>query len=64
MAAENVGKVIDILLVEDNLGDARLAEEALKDSKIKNKLYVVTDGEEASDFYLGKVNILLCLVPT
>ena len=56
MAAENVGKVIDILLVEDNLGDARLAEEALKDSKIKNKLYVVTDGEEASDFLFRKGN--------
>jgi hypothetical protein len=28
-------KIIDILLVEDSLGDARLAQEALKESKIK-----------------------------
>ena len=54
MAADNVGKAIDILLVEDNLGDARLAVEALKDSKIKNTLHVVLDGEEASDFLFRK----------
>jgi CheY-like chemotaxis protein len=48
------GKSIDILLVEDNLGDARLAVEALKDSKIQNTLHVVMDGEEASDFLFRK----------
>ena len=41
---------IEILLVEDNLGDARLAEEALKDSKINNNLYHVEDGVEAMQF--------------
>lgn len=41
---------IDILLVEDNSGDARLAQEALKESKIKNILFRVRDGEEALDF--------------
>ena len=41
---------IEILLVEDNLGDARLAEEALKDSKIHNNLYHVEDGVEAMQF--------------
>jgi two-component system, chemotaxis family, response regulator Rcp1 len=50
----DIGLAIDILLVEDNLGDARLAQEALKDSKIKNKLHIVTDGEEASDFLSKK----------
>jgi two-component system, chemotaxis family, response regulator Rcp1 len=54
MSAEFVGKSIDILLVEDNLGDARLAMEALKDSKIQNNLHVVMDGEEASDFLFRK----------
>ncbi len=44
------GKVIDILLVEDNPGDVRLAEEALKESKVRNKLYVVEDGVEAMAF--------------
>jgi len=41
---------INILLVEDNPGDARLAEEALLESKIKNKLYLAVDGEEAMQF--------------
>ncbi|MFB3883722.1 MAG: response regulator [Thermodesulfobacteriota bacterium] len=47
---ESLGKVIDILLVEDNPGDVRLAQEALKESKIRNKLFVVEDGVEAMAF--------------
>jgi two-component system response regulator len=47
---ELLGKVKDILLVEDNPGDVRLAQEALKESKIKNKLFVVEDGVEAMAF--------------
>lgn len=43
-------KIIDILLVEDSEGDARLAKEALKDSKVKNKLFIVSDGVAATDF--------------
>lgn len=43
-------KPIDILLVEDNPGDADLAREALEGSKINNQLYVVGDGEAAMDF--------------
>lgn len=41
------GKEIHILLVEDNEGDIVLAKEALKEAKIKNKITVITDGEEA-----------------
>ncbi len=41
---------IEILLVEDNAGDARLAEEALKESKVRNKLHHVRDGVEAIQF--------------
>ncbi len=41
---------IEILMVEDNLGDARLAEEALKESKVNNNLYLVGDGVEAMQF--------------
>ncbi len=47
---ESSGKAIDILLVEDNPGDVRLAQEALKESKIRNKLFVVEDGVEAMEF--------------
>lgn len=39
-----------ILLVEDNLGDARLAFEALRESKVHNQLHHVMDGVEAMRF--------------
>ena len=45
-----LGKPVEILLVEDNPGDARLALEALKDSKIHNSLSHVKDGVEALAF--------------
>lgn len=50
MATQEYGKPIDILLVEDNPGDSRLAMEALKESKLRNNLHIVTDGVEAMDF--------------
>ena len=43
-------KVVDILLVEDNPGDIRLTQEALRDSKIQNNLSVTRDGVEAVAF--------------
>jgi CheY-like chemotaxis protein len=43
-------KVIDILLVEDNPGDVRLAQEAHKESKVRNNMIVVEDGVEAMEF--------------
>lgn len=43
-------KAIDILMVEDNPGDARLTREALKESKICNNLHHVIDGVEAMAF--------------
>jgi len=43
-------KPIEILLVEDNPADIRLAKEALKDGKVMNNLSVVTDGMEALNF--------------
>ncbi|MGE5498075.1 MAG: response regulator [Syntrophothermus sp.] len=41
---------VDILLVEDNPGDIRLTQEALKEGKIRNNLYIAQDGVEAMDF--------------
>ena len=41
---------IEILLVEDNPGDVRLTQEALKESKMHNILNVVNDGVEAMEF--------------
>jgi len=43
-------KSIEILLVEDNPGDADLAREALENSKVRNNLHVVGDGEAAMAF--------------
>ena len=47
-------KAINILLVEDNPGDARLTMEALKEGKFNNTLIHVRDGVEALD-YLRRV---------
>jgi len=43
-------KPIEILLVEDNPGDARLTREALSQSKVSNNLHHARDGEEAMRF--------------
>ena len=49
MNAEKVG-TIEILLVEDNPGDVRLAQEAFQEAKISNHLNVASDGVEALEF--------------
>ncbi len=41
------GKPVDILLIEDNPGDVRLTQEALREGKIRNRLTVAKDGVEA-----------------
>jgi CheY-like chemotaxis protein len=41
---------IEILLVEDNPGDARLTREALREGKIRNNLHHAKDGVEALAF--------------
>jgi two-component system, chemotaxis family, response regulator Rcp1 len=41
---------VEILMVEDNVRDVRLAEEALKESKIHSILHHVEDGVEAMRF--------------
>src|SRR5262245_21069459 len=38
---------IEVLLVEDNPGDVRLTQEALREGKVRNHLSVVSDGVEA-----------------
>ena len=45
-----VAKPIEILLVEDNPGDARLAMEALKEARVRNNLSIVGNGEAALTF--------------
>ncbi len=38
---------IEILLIEDNSGDIRLAVEAFKDAELPNRVSVARDGDEA-----------------
>ena len=41
---------MDILLVEDNPGDVRLAREALQDVQMMARLHVVSDGQKAISY--------------
>lgn len=50
MNGESYGRSVEILLVEDNPGDVRLTQEALRGVKIRNSLSVVGDGVEAMMF--------------
>jgi len=54
METRMTSKPVDILLVEDNKGDVGLIEEVFESSNVRNKLYVVEDGEEAVLFLLRK----------
>ena len=47
---ENNTQPIEILLVEDNPGDARLTLEAMRETKVRNRMHVVEDGVEAMEF--------------
>ena len=48
--SESRKNVVDILLVEDNPGDVRLAREALRDAHVPTNLHVANDGEQAIRF--------------
>lgn len=50
LAAEHDAKPVEILLVEDNPGDMRLTQEALKEGKVYSNLHWAKDGVEALDF--------------
>src|SRR2546428_10484183 len=50
MTKQKVQPTVEILLVEDNPGDARLAEEALKDGNLNTNLNIVEDGVDAMAF--------------
>jgi chemotaxis family two-component system response regulator Rcp1 len=47
-------KVIEVLLVEDNIGDVRLTQEALKEGRLLVNLTVARDGIEAMDILQRK----------
>ncbi|MBI5248505.1 MAG: response regulator [Desulfomonile tiedjei] len=45
---------VTILLVEDDPGHARLIEKNLKREKVANKLVIVRNGKEATDYLFGE----------
>ena len=47
MTQDKVGRLVEILLVEDNPADIELTIEALKEGKVANRLHVAEDGIEA-----------------
>jgi CheY-like chemotaxis protein len=56
MSRDTVGRAMEILLVEDNLEDARMTIEALQKGKVPCRISLVRDGEEAIRF-LGRRDI-------
>ncbi len=49
-----ITQTVNILLVEDNPGDVRLTQEALKEGRFQYDLNIVTDGEEALEYLLKR----------
>lgn len=47
MTSALLADVIEVLLVEDNPGDVRLTREALRESRVRNRITVASDGIEA-----------------
>ena len=50
MSIQTNGKLVEILLVEDNPGDVRLTREGLKEGKVLNNLNIAENGVEAMAF--------------
>jgi CheY-like chemotaxis protein len=50
MSSPSTGRIVDILLIEDDPGDELITREAFADNKIKNTLHVARDGQEGLDF--------------
>jgi CheY-like chemotaxis protein len=51
---ERNGKPAVILLAEDDPGDQEIVRRAFQNSKIRNELVIVSDGEEALDYLFHK----------
>jgi CheY-like chemotaxis protein len=54
MSRTTVGRAMEILLVEDNLDDARMTIQALKHEHIRCRVTLVRDGQEAMAFLCRK----------
>jgi len=56
-------KAINILLIEDNLGDVELVKTAIKENKFKNNLFVCNDGEKGLKFLFKEDEYLNQVTP-
>ena len=63
MSTASLGRPVSILLVEDNPGDVRLTQEALKESKVLNNLSVVADGVEAMAYLRREREYAAAILP-
>ena len=61
MNHSELGRPIEILLVEDNPGDAELTAEALRHGKVYNQMHVVEDGEAALALFSPAGRVVMCL---
>jgi len=50
MRFEGLSRPIEILMIDDNPGDVRLTQEALRASKVETNLHVASEGIAAMDF--------------
>ena len=64
MSRETVGRPMEILLVEDDLEDAGLTIEALKQGEVPCRVSLVRDGEEAMEFLLARASTAASPRPT
>ncbi len=55
------GRAIEVLHVEDSVGDANLLKQVLKKAGFPNKLNSVTDGEQALQFLKKERFLAFCL---
>jgi hypothetical protein len=63
MPRSAVALASEISLVDDNLGEARLAIEVLRGGKPRNRISIVTEGEQAPQFLKGGAAGLLAEIP-
>ena len=49
MHRPHAGRLIEVLLVEDSLGDVLLTQETFQEAQVVNRLSVARDGAEALD---------------
>ncbi len=63
MVTESCGRAVEVLLVEDNPGDAELVREALAEGDVPHSVNVVGDGEEALAYLRGEGRYAGALLP-